>query len=167
MNAEYIRTLPLEELLPHIVKELKSAKLWREEYEEGDAEWFAKTVDLIRERFYTLKDFSGQGRAFFSEDFDFDQKAIEKNLKKHPDLKVWLPELAEKFESLEDWSHDPVYEAVNQFCEEKGTKLGVVLNGARVVLTGQMVGPSMIAAIEQLGKDKTIMRLKSQIAWNL
>jgi glutamyl-tRNA synthetase len=166
MNAEYIRTLPLEDLLPHVTKELKSAKLWREEYEEDDAEWFAKTVDLIRERFYTLKDFSGQGRAFFSEDFDFDQKAIEKNLKKHPDLKVWLPELAERFESVEDWSHDPIHEVVSQFCEEKGTKLGVVLNGARVVLTGQMVGPSMLAAMEQLGKDKTIMRLKSQIAWN-
>ena len=56
------------------------------------------TVDLIRERFYTLKDFSGQGRAFFSEDFDYDEKAINKNLKKHPDLREWLPELAERFE---------------------------------------------------------------------
>lgn len=166
MNAEYIRTLPLEELLPHVAKELKSAKLWRDEYDDDDAEWLAKTIDLIRERFYTLKDFSGQGRAFFSEDFDFDQKAIDKNLKKHPDLKDWLPELAEKFETLEDWSHDPIYEVVQKFCEEKGTKLGVVLNGARVVLTGQMVGPSMLAAMELLGKDKTIMRLKSQIAWN-
>ena len=167
MNAEYIRTLPLEELLPHIVKELKSEKLWREEYEDEDAEWFAKTVDLIRERFYTIKDFSGQGRAFFSEDFDFDEKAIEKNLKKFPDLKVWLPELAEKFEPVEDWSHDPIHEVVSRFCEEKGTKFGVILNGARVVLTGQAVGPSMLAAMEQLGKDKTIMRLKSQIAWNI
>ncbi len=166
MNAEYIRTLPLEELLPFVAKELKAAKLWREEYEEEDAQWFAKTVDLIRERFYTLKDFSGQGRAFFSEDFDFDEKAIEKNLKKFPDLKVWLPELAEKFETVEDWSHDPIHEVVSGFCEEKDTKFGVVLNGARVVLTGQAVGPSMLAAMEQLGKDKTIMRLKSRIAWN-
>lgn len=166
MNAEYIRTLPLEDLLPHVIKELKSAKLWREEYDDDDAEWFAKTVNLIRERFYTLKDFSGQGRAFFSEDFDFDQKAIEKNLKKHPDLQQWLPELAERFETLEDWSHDPIYEVVQKFCEEKDTKVGVILNGARVLLTGQMVGPSMLAAMEQLGKDKTIMRLRSQIAWN-
>ena len=166
MNAEYIRTLPIEELLPHVAKELKSAKLWRDEYDDDDAEWLAKTVDLIRERFYTLKDFSGQGRAFFSEDFDFDQKAIDKNLKKHPDLKEWLPELAERFENVEDWSHDPIYEVVQKFCEEKGTKVGVILNGARVLLTGQMVGPSMLAAMELLGKDKTIMRLKSQIAWN-
>ncbi len=166
MNAEYIRTMPLEELLPHVIKELKAEKLWREEYEEDESEWFAKTIDLIRERFYTIKDFSGQGRAFFSEDFDFDQKAIEKNLKKHADLKSWLPELAERLEAVEDWSHDPIHEVVSKFCEEKGTKLGVVLNGARVLLTGQGVGPSMLAAIETLGKERTNLRLRSQIAWN-
>ena len=33
MNAEYIRTVPLEELLPFVKAELKAAKLWREEYE--------------------------------------------------------------------------------------------------------------------------------------
>ena len=34
MNAEYIRTMPLAELLPMVKAELKSAKLWREEYDE-------------------------------------------------------------------------------------------------------------------------------------
>ncbi|MEP7148678.1 MAG: glutamate--tRNA ligase, partial [Acidobacteriota bacterium] len=34
MNAEYIRTMPLDELLPLVKAELKSAKLWREEYED-------------------------------------------------------------------------------------------------------------------------------------
>lgn len=165
-NAEYIRTLPIEDLLPHVVKELKSAKLWREEYEEDDAEWFAKTVDLIRERFYTLKDFSGQGRAYFSEDFDFDEKAVQKNLKKHPDLKEWLPELADRLESLDDWTHDPLYDLVSKFAEEKNTKVGVIMNGARALLTGLAVGPSMIAVFETLGKEKSIMRLKSRIAWN-
>ncbi|RMF99061.1 MAG: glutamate--tRNA ligase, partial [Acidobacteria bacterium] len=75
MNAEYIRTMPLTELLPHVKEELKRAKLWREEYENEQKEWFEKTIDLIRERFFTLKDFSNQGRAYFSEDYDFDPKA--------------------------------------------------------------------------------------------
>ena len=166
MNAEYIRTLPLDELIPFVREELRSEKLWREEYDEDDKVWFERTIDLIRERFYTLKDFSEQGRAFFSEDFDYNEKAINKNLKKHKDLREWLPELATKFEALEDFSHDTIFATVKEFCNEKGTKVGVVLNGARVLLTGQGVGPSMVSAIEQLGKDKTVMRLKSQVAWN-
>ena len=54
---------------------------------------------LIRQRFFTLKDFSSQGRAYFSEDYDFDNAAVEKNLKKFPDLETWLPELADRFEA--------------------------------------------------------------------
>lgn len=167
MNAEYIRTMPLDELLPFVKAELKSAKLWRDEYEDDDKEWFEKTADLIRERFFTLKDFSAQGRAYFSEDFDFDQTAIDKNLKKFPDLQTWLPELAERFESLEDFTHDPIHEVVGKLVEEKGTKFGVIMNGARALLTGLAVGPSMLAVFETLGKEKTILRLKSQIAWNM
>ena len=166
MNAEYVRTEPLAELLPFVKTELKAAKLWREEYEEDDQIWFEKTVDLIRERFFTLKDFSSQGRAYFSEDFDFDSKAVEKNLLKFPDLKTWLPELADLFETVEDFTHDNIEAVVKNFAEEKNAKLGVIMNGARTLLTGLAVGPSMLAIFETLGKEKSIIRLKSQIAWN-
>src|SRR6266851_6344180 len=96
MNAEYIRTMPLTELIPMVKAELRANKLWREEYEDDEREWLEKTVELIRQRFFTLKDFSEQGRAFFSDDFDFDAAAVNKNLKKEPRLKEWLPALADR-----------------------------------------------------------------------
>ena len=167
MNAEYIRTMPLTELLPMVKAELKAAKLWRDEYEDDDRVWFETTLDLIRQRFFTLKDFSRQGRAYFSEDFDFDPAALDKNLKKFPDLKTWLPELADRFESMEDFSHDRIEEVVKRFAEEKAAKLGVIMNGARALLTGVAVGPSMLAVFETLGQEKSILRLRSQIAWNM
>jgi glutamyl-tRNA synthetase len=167
MNAEYIRTMPLEELLPFVKSELKSEKLWRDEYEDDDKAWFERTVDLIRQRFFTLKDFSAQGRAFFSEDFDFSPEAIQKNLGKEPRLREWLPELAARLETVEDFTHDNLESIVKQFTEERGTKLGTIMNAARVLLTGQAVGPSMLAVFETLGREKTVLRLRSQIVWNL
>ena len=167
MNAEYIRTMPPADLIPFVKAELKSAKLWRDEYEDDDKTWFETTLDLIRQRFFTLKDFSQQGRAFFSEDFDFDQAAIDKNLKKFPALKVWLPELAAVLAKTEEFTHDNLESVVKEFCEAKQTKMGVIMNGARVLLTGQAVGPSMLAVFETLGQEKTILRLKSQVVWNL
>ncbi|HEX8250105.1 MAG TPA: glutamate--tRNA ligase [Pyrinomonadaceae bacterium] len=166
MNAEYIRAMNLDELLPFVKAELKAARLWRDEYEDDDKAWFERTIDLIRQRFFTLKDFSSQGRAFFSEDFDFDAAALEKNLKKFPDLKAWLPELADRFEPMQDFTHDAIEEVVKQFAEEKGAKLGVIMNGARTLLSGVAVGPSMLAVFETLGKEKSILRLRSRIAWN-
>ena len=169
MNAEYIRTMPLDRLLPHVKAELKAAKLWREEYEDDDKAWFENTIDLIRQRFFTLKDFSAQGRAYFSEDYDFDPAAIEKNLNKFPDLKIWLPELADRFEAEfadKPYTEENIETVVKAFTEEKGTKLGVIMNGARTLLTGVAVGPSMLAVFEVIGKERSIIRLKSQVAWN-
>ncbi len=224
MNAEYIRAGALTDLLPFVKSELKSAKLWREEYEPdgraltstidstdaqafekgteiadrpesiaidlpeiGSYDWYVHTVDLIRSRFFTLKDFSSQGRAYFSEDYDFDPAAVAKNLTKFPDLKTWLPELADRFEA--NFQNSPSYEGgvdaalggrsgslpyteenietvVKTFTEERGTKLGVIMNGARTMLTGVAVGPSMLSVFEVIGLERTLMRLRSQVAWN-
>jgi glutamyl-tRNA synthetase len=166
MNAEYIRTMPLDELLPLVKAEMKSAKLWREEFEDNERAWFERTIDLIRQRFFTLKDFSAQGRAYFSEDFDFDPAAVEKNLKKFPELQTWLPELAERFETMDPFTEPEIETVVKTFTEEKGTKLGVIMNGARTLLTGVAVGPSMLSVFETIGKDRSIMRLRSKVAWN-
>jgi len=166
MNAEYVRTMPLDDLLPLAKAEMKAAKLWRDEYEDDDKAWYENTLNLIRQRFFTLKDFSTQGRAYFSEDYDFDPAAIEKNLKKFPDLQTWLPELADRFEPIDDFSEAAVEEVVKAFTEEKGTKLGVIMNGARTLLTGLSVGPSMLSVFETVGKEKSILRLRSGLAWN-
>jgi glutamyl-tRNA synthetase len=166
MNAEYVRTLPLDQLLPLVKAELRSAKLWRDEYEMDEREWFERTIDLIRQRFFTLRDFSAQGRAYFSEDYDFDPAAVEKNLIKFPELREWLPELADRFESLDQFTEMITEEVVKAFAEEKGTKLGVIMNGARTLLTGVAVGPSMLAVFETLGKERSVMRLRSKVAWN-
>ena len=166
MNAEYIRTMPFDKLLPFVKPELKAAKLWRDEYDGDDKAWLETTINLIRQRFFTLKDFSSQGRAYFSEDYDFDPSAIEKNLSKFPDLKIWLPELADRFQSMDSFTEPEIEEVVKAFTEEKGTKLGVIMNGSRTLLTGVAVGPSMLSVFETLGKERSIMRLRSQVAWN-
>lgn len=169
MNAEYIRTMSLDDLLPFVKPELKAAKLWRDEYEDDDKAWFENTINLIRQRFFTLKDFSSQGRAYFSEDYDFDPAAIEKNLNKFPDLQTWLPELADRFEAEfenKPFTEENIETVVKAFTEEKGTKLGVIMNGARTLLTGVAVGPSMLAVFETIGLERSVMRLKSKVAFS-
>src|SRR5438309_8429672 len=129
MNAEYIRTMPLRELLPMVRAELRAEKLWREEYEDDEREWFEKAVDLIRQRFFTLKDFSSQGRAYFSEDFDFDEAGVRKNILKEPKLKELLPALADRFDEVEPFTAAKVEEALRAFADEAAVKAGLLING--------------------------------------
>jgi len=166
MNAEYIRSMPLDELIPMVKTELRANKLWREEYDDDESEWLRKTVDLIRQRYFTLKDFSGQGRAYFSDDFDFDETAVNKNLRKEPSLRELLNGLADKLETVEPFNTETAEAALREFAGETGVKAGLLINGARTMLTGQAVGPSMFEIFDILGRDASVQRLRSGVPWN-
>ena len=166
MNAEYIRTMPLGELLPMVKTELRAEKLWREEYDEDGRAWFEKAVELIRHRFFTLKDFSSRGRAYFSEDFDFDEAAVRKNILKEPRLRELLPVLADRLESAEPFTAATAESALRAFADESAVKAGLFINAARTMLTGQAVGPSMFEVLEIIGRERSAMRVRSQRPWN-
>jgi glutamyl-tRNA synthetase len=160
MNAEYIRTLPIEELLPMVRVEFEATGLWRAEYDASAREWFAKTIELIRQRFYTLKDFSGQGRAYFSDEIEFDDAAVAKNLKKEPRLKELLPALGERIERIEHFDVATAEETLRAFAGESDVKAGLLINASRTALTGQAVGPSMFDVFEAVGQTRSAQRLR-------
>jgi glutamyl-tRNA synthetase len=165
MNAEYIRTMAIDQLIPMVKAELRANKLWREEYDDDDREWLVKTLDLIRQRFFTLKDFSAQGRAYFSDDFDFDEAAINKNLRKDPKLRELLPALAGALEQTDPFTAESAEAALRKFADERGVKAGLLINGSRTMLTGQAVGPSMFEVFEVLGQKRSVERLRSGVPW--
>jgi glutamyl-tRNA synthetase len=152
-------------LLPLVKAELRASKLWREEYDDDDREWFVKTVELIRQRFFTLKDFSSRGRAYFSDDFDFEEAAVSKNLSQEPRLRELLQGLADKLDDVEPFNAETSEAALRAFADESGVKAGVLINGARTMLTGQAVGPSMFEIFDVLGREASVTRLRSGIPW--
>jgi len=106
--------------------ELERAGLWRAEYESAEQEWFQQAVDLVRQRFFTLEDFSRRGRAYFAETFPFEEAAVQKNLAKEPRLKELLPALAGKMEEVEPFNAETAEAALRAFAEEAGVKAGLL-----------------------------------------
>ena len=166
MNAEYIRTMPLGELLPMVKAELRAERLWREEYDDDERAWFEQAVELIRQRFFTLKDFSSHGRAYFSEDFDFEEAAARKNILQEPRLRELLPDLADRLERTEPFTAGTAESTLRAYADEAAVKAGLFINAARTMLTGQAVGPSMFEVFEIIGRERSAMRLRSQRPWN-
>lgn len=166
MNFEYIKTWPLEKLLPLIKPELQKAGLWRDEYSGEQKAWYEHTISLVRERARTLLDFAKQGRPYFVDDlnFEFEEAAVKKNLQKDPALKTLLPELAERFAALAEFNHDAVEAALRALAEEKGVKAGLLINATRTALTGQSVGPSLFELVLVVGQKRAAERLKHAAA---
>jgi glutamyl-tRNA synthetase len=163
MNAEYIRRMPLDELVPLVAAQLKRLGLWREEYETEKRDWFARTVDLLRARYRTTQDFATTGRPYFSDEFEYEADALKKNLKDER-LKYLLPGLAERLCLVENFTHDGTEAALRTYADEQGVKAGLLINAARTALTGQSVGPGMFDIMVTLGRESAIERLKRAVA---
>lgn len=161
INAHYLRTMELSHLGPLVKKELQAAGIWDDAYEGAKKEWYFKTLDMTRERFYTLKDFATQGRAYFAEDFEIDPAALQKNVLKHPELLELLPALADRFAALPELTHDEAERVAREFAEEKQIKPGLPINASRALITGQIKGPSMFELFELMGKERVVSRLRT------
>jgi glutamyl-tRNA synthetase len=154
-NAEYIRAYPAERLLPLIEEEWKKAGM----EVQRDRDWLLSTIELLKPRARSLKDFADSFRAFFSDEFDPDPAAVEKFLKDES-VRRLLAELGQRYADLEDFSEQEAEKVLRDFAAEKGVKAGALINGARVALTGQGVAPSLFAVMRALGKERTAVRLR-------
>ncbi len=162
-NATYIRTMPLEELLPYVREELKAEGLWKQSYAGADREWLLKTIDLIRARFHTIKDFSSRGRCYFSEEFDFDEKAVKKNLAKDPRLREYLPDIAGLMQDLSEFTADAIEGAFRTYAEQREVKAGLLINATRTAVSGTSVGPGLFEMLEAIGRDSVVQRLRNAV----
>jgi glutamyl-tRNA synthetase len=160
INEHYLRTMSIEEIGELVHHELEKEGLWDTTYEGNKKQWYLKTVDLIRDRFHTLNDFTTLGRAYFADDYSVDEKPLQKNIIKFPDLKIWLPRLADRYEHLESFTAESAEQLARELADEVGVKPGVIINGMRTVITGQLAGPSMFDVLTSIGRERVVQRLR-------
>lgn len=156
-NTEYIRAYSAERLLPLIEEEWKRAEMPAVAH---DPAWLLATIDLLKPRARSLRDFAGSFRAFFTDHFQADPAAVEKFLK-DANVRHLLVELGKRYEKLANFSEPETERVLRDFAVEKNVKAGALINGARVALTGQGVAPSLFAVMCTLGKEKTASRLQT------
>ncbi len=160
INEHYLRTLPIDEIGEMVREELEAESLWEDAYAGEKKEWYLQTLDLIRDRFHTLKDFTTLGRAYFAEDYQIDEKPLQKNVLKFPELQEWLPVLADRYERLAEFTAGEAERLARELAEEKAVKPGVIINGMRTVITGQLAGPSMFDVLMTIGRDRVVQRMR-------
>jgi glutamyl-tRNA synthetase len=156
-NTEYIRSYPAEKLLPFIELEWDKAGI-KPEQERAP---LLATIDLLKPRARSLKDFATSFQAFFTDHFAVDAAAADKFLKEE-NVRQMIVELGERYAtSPADFSEKDAEGILRELAEERNVKAGVLINGARVALTGQAVAPSLFAVMIALGKQRTVNRLKA------
>jgi glutamyl-tRNA synthetase len=78
------------------------------------------------------------------------------------DGRARLDGIAEKLDSVSDWSAQSVEAVVRQHAEAVGAKLGQVAQPLRAALTGRATSPGLFDVMAVLGKKETLLRLRDQ-----
>jgi glutamyl-tRNA synthetase len=164
INAHYLRTLPVEEIEPYVREQLEKAGIWDAAYEKTKRSWFLDTIEMIRSRFHITTDFVTRGRAYFSDDFPIEPKALKKNVLKHEGLKEWFPILADRLEAVSPFTVENTENIIRTTAEELEIKVGILTNGIRAVVTGQLAGPGLFDILITLGQRKVVERLRKAVA---
>lgn len=154
-NTTWIRRTPAEKLLPLIEAEWSKAGI---KPERARTEILA-AVRLLQSRARSLMDFAGSFRAFFDDDYEVDPQAAAKYWKDGA-LEL-LTGLAGRLEQTTEFSAASTEQVLRALAGEANVKAGVIINAARVALTGQAVAPGIFDVMVVLGKARVVNRLRS------
>jgi len=124
-------------------------------------ERITKVVSMMKDRVSFVKELWPLCSFFFIPPTEYDEKTVRKRWK--ADSPQVMTELAALLESLDDFSLENQEHAVMAWIEEKGYKLGDVMNAFRLALVGIGKGPGMFDISAFLGKEETLSRLRRAV----
>ena len=124
-------------------------------------ERITEVVAMMKDRVNFVKELWPLCSFFFIAPTEYDEKTVKKRWK--ADSAKVMGELADVLEAIDDFSVEGQEPVVMKWVEEKGYKLGDVMNAFRLTLVGIGKGPGMFDISAFLGKEETLKRLRKAI----
>lgn len=118
-------------------------------------------VSLMKDRVSFVRELWDLCSFFFLPPTEYDEKTVRKRWKEYSAQQ--MTELAEVLEGIDDFSIEGQEPVVMKWVEDKGYKLGDIMNVFRLALVGIGKGPGMFDISAFLGKEETLRRLRRAV----
>ena len=128
---------------------------------EATMEQVTQVVHMMKDRVSFVKELWELCSFFFIAPTSYDEKTVKKRWKQYSAQQ--MSELADVLEGIEDFSIEGQEPIVMKWVEDKGYKLGDIMNAFRLTLVGIGKGPGMFDISAFLGKEETLARLRKAI----
>ena len=124
-------------------------------------ERITQVVHMMKDRVNFVKELWPLCSFFFIAPSTYDEKTVKKRWKDYSARQ--MSELAIVLEGIEDFTVAGQEPVVMKWVEDKGYKLGDIMNAFRLTLVGEGKGPGMFDISAFLGKEETLKRLHKAI----
>lgn len=158
MNGQYIYALTDEQLFEKIKPQIIAAGLMSEDETVKRRDWILRICHLMKPRLKVMSDIVENGSFFFTEDFVYDEEALQKHL--HETTIALVRDFIQVLEKTEPFSATEIEQTLRAFVSTKDIKARALIHPLRVFVTGKPGGPGLFETLEVIGKDKCIDRLE-------
>ena len=154
-NHEYLLRKPAEEVATLFAPIVAGNGV------EVDMARITKVAELMKDRVNFVHELWPLCSFFFFAPQQYDEKTVAKRWK--ADSPQVMRELADVLKGIDDFSVEGQEPIVMAWVNEKGYKLGDVMNAFRLCLVGEGKGPGMFDISAFLGKEETLKRIEKAI----
>ena len=160
MNGEYIRAMSVERFMAVCRPWLEGDRApWPASGFDPDV--FAAMAPLVQERVSVLSEVPGMVDFLFLDEPVVDEESWTRSVAGDDLAPTLLASAIDAYGALEgSWNRDALHAATLALGEAVGRKLGKAQAPIRVAVTGRRVGPPLFEALEALGPDRTLDRLR-------
>lgn len=155
VNAQYLKTLPMEQVMPHLLPFLAAAEPLGQEL---TAQQLARLQALwpgLTQRATTLVELAAAAVPVLGT-----QPAVPAE---HTDewvaAKPLLANLHAALQSQTDWSREALDATIKQVVKDSGQPFKLMGHGLRLALIGQTQGPGLAALLNAFGREESLARL--------
>lgn len=152
-NHEWIKKLPVTHYLPRVKALFEDAGITI-----SDDAYFAKALELVKDRCELLPDFVQQASFFFKIPAEFDLAAIKPKWNEHKTQ--FFAELIRAYELTTLWQHDELEREFKEIAAASQLKPGELMLPLRIMLVGAKFGPGVFDIAATIGRYETIKRVK-------
>jgi glutamyl-tRNA synthetase len=161
LNGHYIRQASDAELLQRIgdiLPSLDGGPKVKAKLEAGTWARLAKLLPALKERAKTVRELVDGAKFLFAErPLVIDEKAAKLlDAEGKASLAALLPDLAR----IRNWTAATLESEVRVFADARAAKLGKIAQPLRAALTGRTVSPPVFDAMDALGREETLARIK-------
>ena len=164
LNSHYINQLDISARTDAVIPFWQAEGLLNETEDRG---WLESIVGAVGERLTTLQDIVPQTHYFFTDDFEYETKAVKKwwggSEEKREKTAEILTNLGQILEEVPSFDVETVETALWKYTDENNIKRVAAMQALRIALTGTSFGPSLFDIVTLLGRDKVLKRIPKAI----
>lgn len=164
LNSHYINQMDVSARTDAVIP------FWEQEGlvdSDTERDWLENIVEAVGERLTTLQDILPQTRYFFTDDIEYDSKAVKKwwggSDEKKQKTREILINIGQILKDISTFDLETVETAIWKYTDENNIKRVAAMQAMRIALTGLSFGPSLFDIVVLLGREEVMGRIQRAV----